>query len=480
MDRRGFLRLSAGLAAMAPRARADAPPIRVSLRPRQTGNAIAADFTGLSYETAQLANPHFFSAENTQLIGFVRRLGTRGVLRTGGNTSAFSVWTAEPPPDAPSPDEAVGPDTGRQAAPHRPVTPAAIRNLREFLDAAGWTLIYGLNMGGEGPEVAAAEAEFVMRTMGPKLIAFQLCNEPDLFHRNGVRRPDYDFRQFAREWRRYFDAVRRRVPKAPFAGPDTAYNNDWLLPFAKMFKREVAFLSQHYYAEGPPSDPAMTIERLLRPAARLEGELAGMAQTCRDTGLCFRMAETNSCYGGGKQFVSDTYASALWGAELMFKLAAAGGSGINFHGGGYGWYTPVAGAPARGFLARPLYYGMLLFAEAGPGALAAADTEGATDAPLLSVYGLRDASGALKLAAFNKHADRDFTLLVDPGTPAATASAMRLVAPRLDDTADVTFAGAPVGPTGDWSPLIVENLALAGGLASLSLPRASAALIRFA
>ena len=87
----------------------------------------------------------------------------------------------------------------------------------------------------------------------------------------------------------------------------------------------------------------MTFDRLLRPNPNLQNELKGMQQTMQESGRPFRLAETNSCYSGGKQGVSDTFASALWGADLMYQLAAAGGKGINFHGGGYGWYTPVAG-----------------------------------------------------------------------------------------------------------------------------------------
>ena len=80
----------------------------------------------------------------------------------------------------------------------------------------------------------------------------------------------------------------------------------------------------------------MTIERLLNPNPKLVQEFEGMAQTKAEFGLPFRLAETNSCYHGGKRGVSDTFASALWGADLMYQLASAGGAGINFHGGGYG------------------------------------------------------------------------------------------------------------------------------------------------
>ena len=388
MDRRKFLQLSllaSGAAFGAPYSLArSADTLRLTLRPDRPGNTIPEDFTGLSYETAQLHNPNFFSAANTQLAGFFRRLGASGVLRIGGNTSAYGVWTPKPSGGKPGADEAVGPDIGKQAAPRRTVTPLALRNLRGFVDATGWKLIYGLNMGSESPETVADEAAYVMKTMGSKLIAFQLCNEPNLFNSNGLRAADYDYKQFAVEWKRFFEAVRKRIPNAPFAGPDTTYNNEWLAPFARRFKNDVLFLSQHYYAEGPPTDPSATIERLLSPNPRLSDEIKGMAQTQRDTGLPFRMTETNSCYQGGKSGVSDTFASALWGADLMFQLAAAGGTGINFHGGGYGWYTPIAGTPANGFLARPLYYGMLLFTEAGAGTLVAADIANAAHAPLLT------------------------------------------------------------------------------------------------
>ena len=333
------------------------------------------DFTGLSYETSQLSDPSFFSRANGPLAGFHRRLGAAGILRIGGNTSEFSVWSPTAASIQPTP-AALGPDTGRHPAPRRPVTPLAVRNLRGFLELSGWRLIYGLNMGSESPETVAAEAAYVAGVMGERLVAFQLCNEPDLFHKNGLRPADYDYRQFATEWRRYFRALRQRLPHAAVAGPDTAGDNEWLVRFADEQRRDVAFLTQHYYAEGPPTDPSMTIERLLGPSSRLEAEFAAVAAARRQTGLPFRMAETNSCYQGGKPGVSDTFASALWAADLMYRLAQAGAIGVNFHGGGYGWYAPVAGTRGNGFVARPIYYGMLLFAVAGAGRLVMTDVGG--------------------------------------------------------------------------------------------------------
>ncbi|HEX4006044.1 MAG TPA: hypothetical protein VHX60_07700 [Acidobacteriaceae bacterium] len=464
--------------------------IRLTLDAKKAGNRIPADFTGLSYESAQLSQPEFFSPDNAELIGFIRRLGASGVLRIGGNTSEYCYWTPSAVADNPATrqqdeanviERAVGPDKGHKPPPPRKLTPQAVRNLRGFIDATGWKLIYGLNMGTESAETAAAEADFVMRTMGDKLIAFQLCNEPDLFSRNGLRKPDYNFAQFAAEWQHFFEVIRKKVPHAPFAGPDTAFNNEWLVPFAKQFSKEAAFLSQHYYAEGPPENPSMTIERLLRPNPRLEAEFAGMAATKADSNLPFRLAETNSCYQGGKQGVSDTLAAALWGADLMYQLATAGGVGINFHGGGYGWYTPVAGTVEDGFTARPLYYGMLLFAEAGPGHLIAAQIDHADDAPLLNAYGLvndaAESRGTVKAVVLNKHDDRTVALTIDCGERANRARALRLSAPRLDDTQDVTLGENPVGGSGAWNAEREETLAVQDGLVTLELPAGSAAVV---
>ncbi|HUA16086.1 MAG TPA: hypothetical protein VMG31_12380 [Verrucomicrobiae bacterium] len=486
MNRREFIGLTAAACAASlrpsfARSESDAESLRLTLRPDRLGNRIADDFTGLSYESAQLGNPDFFSGDNSELVGFVRRLGATGILRIGGNTSEYCYWTPDSSPTAENQSEVgmVGPDRGLKAAPPVKIRPQAIRNLRDFLDATGWRLIYGLNMGTGSAEDAAAEAAFVMDTAGSRLVAFQLCNEPDLFFRNGIRKSDYDFSQFSQQWQHFFDVIRARVPKALFAGPDTAYNNSWLVPFAQKFKREAVFLSQHYYAEGPPTDPSMTIDRLLRPNPKLEEEFEGMKKTVDETGLPFRLAETNSCYSGGKAGVSDTFASALWGADLMYQLATAGGTGINFHGGGYGWYTPIAGKREDGFVARPIYYGMLLFAQAGAGQLFETQLDGIDNAALLTAYGLRAAGGGMKCAVFNKKTDRRVRLAISAGRGVQRAKILRLSSPRIDDTTDVTFGGAPVGASGAWSAARGETIPAQGANVTVDLPPASAALISF-
>lgn len=453
--------------------------LRLTIDPHTTGHTIGADFTGLSYESQQLGDPTFFSPDNAELVGLVRRLGKRGVLRIGGNSSEYCYWTPNPTAaDLAEASAPVNPSTGKHPDAVRKITPQAVRNLRKFIDSTGWSLIYGLNMGTGTPETAADEAAYVMKLLGPKLVAFQLCNEPDLFYRNGIRKKGYDFADFAKEWRQFFEVIRARVPNAPFAGPDTAYNDTWLAPFAKEFKNDIEFLSQHYYAEGPPTDPRMTIARLLRPNSSLEQEFAGMQKTHRETGLRFRMTETNSCYQGGKQGVSNTFGSALWGAELMYQLAAAGGIGINFHGGGFGWYTPIAGTRQKGFEARPIYYGMLLFAEAGAGQLVKNTLSEPQPEDAVAAYSLKTDSG-LKTVLLNKSADAALRLVVDPGQKAEKAMALILSGPSLEATSGVVLGGAAVNAHGEWRGAQRKTISGKGGLFTVELPAATGALVTF-
>lgn len=66
----------------------------------------------------------------------------------------------------------------------------------------------------------------------------------------------------------------------------------------------------------------------------------GQAATC-DNVPQWRMTETNSYFGGGKAGVSDTEAAALWSLDYLDGVAAHGGAGVNFHGGGAAAYTPI-------------------------------------------------------------------------------------------------------------------------------------------
>src|ERR1700683_1313096 len=144
--------------------------VRVALSiPREApGPHMPIDFVGLSYEVQQFADPSFFSAQNSGLIREFKALSSTGVLRLGGNTSEFAYW--KPKPDSPEPEHpSVREVAGEPKAQYYGVTLEAIRNLAEFLQATGWTCVYGIGMGTNTPAPAARGGGFLSPTLGGPL-----------------------------------------------------------------------------------------------------------------------------------------------------------------------------------------------------------------------------------------------------------------------------------------------------------------------
>jgi hypothetical protein len=337
----------------------------LTVKPSICGAAVPSRFTGLSYEAAQLMNPDFFSPANQPLIALFRALGRRGVLRIGGGTSDYTVWTPAATVAA-VPYDAFGPATSKGEKIIRLVTPQTIHNLRGFLDAVDWDLLYGLNMARGTATAAADEAAAVQQIMGPRFLAFQCGNEPDAW-RTRYRPATWTFDDFFAEWLAFTGEIRGRVPNIRFAGPDISNKVPWLTQFAEKARGKIVMLTSHYYAEGPASSPDATLDRLLAPNPKLTADLCQILPAVRASGVPWRMCEGNSCWDGGKPGVSDTFASALWCADMMLQFARAGCCGVNLHGGGNGYYTPIAGDDRHGFVRRPEYFGMQ-FAQAIAGA----------------------------------------------------------------------------------------------------------------
>jgi len=461
MDRRRFLLgLAGSSAALVGRASAQDPAMaRLGVDYEAAGRAIARDFIGLSYESAVVAANDFFTADNRTLLRLLRTLGPEGVLRIGGNTSERTLWSTQ---DTPAPREKFL------------ITPFAIDRLAGFLRALGWQLIYGLNLASGTPEEAAAEAAYVAHAVGPQLLAFQISNEPDGFGRwSGVRPKTYDMSAFLDEWRRFQAAIRATVPDARFAGPDVAAETAWIAPFADAAPAGLVMLTQHYYADGPASNPAVTLAKLMRSTGQIAPMLAELVAIGTAHRLPWRIAETNSVYAGGRPRVSDTLGAALWGAELMFQIAAAGGAGVNFHAGEDKVYTPISHGRGGGPTARALYYGMLMFAQATGDLVPARLDPGSTT---LAAYAARAADGLLRVVVINKDV-RAVSVWIEPRRQFAKGEVLRLTAPALDATAGVQFGGAAVDGYGGWAPVARERARFDGGAIALDMPGAGAALL---
>jgi hypothetical protein len=304
-----------------------------------TGPHMPVDFVGLSYEVQQLSDPTFFSAQNSGLIREFKALSLTGVLRLGGNTSEFAYWkpgTDSPEPEHPQVREA----EGEPKAHYYAVTVEAVRNLAEFLQATGWTCLYGIGMGTNTPARAAEEADFVAETLGNRLQYFQVGNEVDLFARHLRDPKTWSAKAYLEEWLTLTRAIAARAPAARFGIPDVTSNVTWLTEIADQWPSiqgppRVTTLSHHYYFGGPATNPDVNIPNLLKPATMQRVEKTANIATAAASkiGARVRMTEGNTCYRGGKPGVSDVFAAALWSADYSLLLTSNDYSGINLHGG---------------------------------------------------------------------------------------------------------------------------------------------------
>ncbi len=86
----------AGTAALpfATSAHAVAAGVTVKIDTSKSLGTIAPDFMGLGFEISSVAVPGLLAASNHEYVKLVRELGSKGVIRVGGNTSDFSRYDA--------------------------------------------------------------------------------------------------------------------------------------------------------------------------------------------------------------------------------------------------------------------------------------------------------------------------------------------------------------------------------------------------
>src|ERR1700732_3774224 len=474
LTRRRFLATAACTMAAARLHAQGQSKVRVALAipSEATGPHMPVDFVGLSYEVQQLSDPTFFSAQNSGLIREFKALSSTGVLRLGGNTSEFAYW--KPTLDSPEPEHpSVREVTGEPKARYYAVTPEAVRKVSEFLQATGWTCVYGIGMGTNTPARAAEEAAFVAETLGNRLQYFQIGNERDLFDRHLRDPKTWSAKMYLEEWLPLARAIAARVPAAKFGMPDVASKISWLTEIADQWPSiqappHVTTLSHHYYFGGPATNPDVNIPNLLKPATmqKVQNTANIASAAAGKMGARVRMTEGNTCYRGGKPGVSDVFAAALWAADYSLLLASNDYSGVNLHGGTgksvansvggslpgdtlllangetpeqiaaypHPFYSPIATFGSN-YVLEPVAYGLKFAGSFSGGTLLKADFSTKLQAAGVNAaaYAAKLPGGRISVIILNKDAVADFELELDFGRDATgVVQTETLHAPALD------------------------------------------------
>jgi hypothetical protein len=437
--------------------------VKVQVDPKTTISRISEDFIGLGYETSAAAQANYFSPKNDTLVRLYRNLSPHGLIRIGGIISDHTEY---------APDGVAAARTQTEVT---VINQSNLADLGNFARAAGWKVMWGLNLGTGSKQEAVREATAVNAALGSQLQSFQIGNEVEALQR------------FARSYDAYYAAfcdyrsgIREALPDAPFSGPDSIGNWVWVTNFVAKEARNIKLLTHHYY-RGGAKDPRTTLERLLQHDEGWENRLEKLRDLCGASDIRFRINEVNSFSGGGKPGVSDTFGAALWCLDYMFLAATYGCAGVNMETdvnqlGFISHYSPIVHDSAGLCRARPEYYGMLAFAMAGKGDLLKATLEKADIN--LTAYATRDKDGFIWITMVNKDFTRDAAVEVALPERYSSAVSFRLEAPSMESKDQVTLAGAEVSSEGYWDPKPPEPVATADRAARCRLPHASAILLR--
>ncbi|HLX70504.1 MAG TPA: autotransporter-associated beta strand repeat-containing protein [Verrucomicrobiae bacterium] len=439
----------------------------VSFSPTNPGAPLNPAFCGLSYEKSQLT-AHLFVSNDVSLISMFSQIAP-AVLRIGGNSVDTTCWGG--------------------LSNKTPITASEVDAFAGFVKAlpANWHVIYGINMSVNNPTNCAAEAAYVANALGPSLLGFEIGNECDLYHGNGIRPTSYTYSDFLPEWQALAAAITNTVPGWAatnggngwtLTGPASAGDvSSYTVPFAGNEAGVISLLTQHYYRANGQS-PSSTMQLLLQPDSNLPGEVQTLtsAANANNLPLGFRMDECGSFYNGGAPNISDAYGAALWSLDYMFTLAVNGAQGLNFHGGGSGTgYTPIADNGTMVVQARPEFYGLKMFSLLPHGNVIPATVSLASNINF-TAYGVRWPGGISALLN-NKETNSYANVSVNLGPGVTGAQLIELTGPALDSTNGYTLGGAVINPDGSWSGGVQEILPATNGQVNLFVPPITAILL---
>jgi hypothetical protein len=435
--------------------------VHVSVLPTRSG-AIGPDFIGLSYEKS-IVHGTLFSAANTDMLGLLRAIGP-GLLRIGGNSVDRTDWNPN----------GSGQTSGE-------VAPADIRRLAGFLNSSGWRVLYGVNLGQSTPAAAAAEVAYAASVLGGSLSGIEIGNEPDLYVNRGYfTAANWTPADFISRWESFAVAVRNAAPGVSITGPSIGVPKrlpTWTAPFVTREHSGLSLVTQHYYRSNGPN-PGSTVEELVLPDPFLATVMSDLKAA--SAGLPYRMAETNSYFGGGIAGVSNTGAAALWVIDHLFAIARGGATGVNMHGGGNSdGYTPIATLGSQVQEVRPEFYGLYFMRQLQQSALYDTGVTMAT-AMNVSAYAMRMRDGTLSIAVVNKDSVTALNMTIDCGFRVNGASLAELRAPSLSATSGITYQGKAIGLNGSIAPAAPYTLSFAADNVMAYVPPTSAVLIRVA
>jgi hypothetical protein len=446
-----------------------ATPVTVTVDPSATGAKISETFAGLSYETRLMLpskdGQHYFRPDNTPLIAMFRQLGIRS-LRIGGNTADRET--------TPMPSE------------------KDIDSLFEFARSANAKVLYTLRLKGhDDPSDAAKVAKYIWGKYRDNVEVFAIGNEPNMY----IKTPQ----EYCAVMQKYIDAIDSPdvAPGAKFSGPgSTPGKVIWSRELAETLgpSGKIGLITQHSYPGG--SAQKVTVPTTGRAVMLSDKWVDGYQKfydsfvpTVKKLHLGYRLEEANSFFYGGRQDVSDTFASALWALDFMHWWAQHECTGVNFHTGDMVDANYMM-APSRyavfwtsdkGYHSHPIAYGVKAFDLSSRGSYVDAKIKAEAELSL-SAYAVKGDDHALYVTVINKEygdTARDAAVTIAPGEGFSSAKTMMLTAPKNDVAVKegMTLGGGEIRDDATFDGKWIDA-AIKDSNVSVDLPAGSAVVVK--
>jgi hypothetical protein len=446
--------------------------------------SVPRSFFGLSTEYWSLP---VYEQHMTLLERVISLLHVRGdgpfLLRVGGDSADHSFWE---------------PRVGRTPPWVFGLTRSFLRATVRLVRRADVRLLLDLNLI-TGSPLAAAQWSHAAETGLPRrsIAGFEIGNEPDVYSRRywlatvaqtplmaGFLRKELSTATYAHEFDSYGRALAVVAPRVPLYGPALANPGrdvDWISWLIAAPHAGLATITVHRYVFSRCAPRRSinypTVARLLSERASAVGRgVADGVRLAHGAGLRFRVTELNSVSCEGVPGVSDTFATALWAPDTLFGLLRAGLDGVNVHVR-TGAINAAFTLSRRGLGARPLLYGLILFASAlSPHPRLVRLDLRARSSLNLKAWGTEVSGRVLHLLLIDKGQRPASVRLQVPGRGPATVQ--RLLAPSAASMAGVTLGGRWLGRDGRWhGQLEIAAIPRAAGGYEVQIPQTSAALV---
>ncbi len=475
--------------------------ITLNLHNAQLGRQIPQSFLGFSMEyfqggVAQILTPANGQQERiSNLFNNLGRLNGPPMLRLGGNSADSAWWN---PNGLPNPSGVL-----------YSITPSLVENVNGLIRSTGTKLIVGLNLRYPNPSLAVSWAQAAISQFGSKNIAaFEIGNEPDLFPHNGARLRSYTFQDYTSDFNTWLQALKPVFDGRTWAAGPAFSSAKWSAPtFIREEHGSLALATQHNYAMNacaPPSTAKyasianLLSPQVISPYVDLMRPIVSAASAYDIPVRVDEMSYMLSCKATASgNSIRDTFASALWTADVLFELANTGVSGVNFQTNPH----HSAGTPATFYVnadgtvsVAPMYYGMMFFAEAvqNHAHFLSANYTHHSGNQNVKIWTTEDDEGNIRIAVINKNLNTSADISVRlPGVIEAqqghpmsdlrrfpTARLLRLTAPDASATTGVSLGGQTFDANGlSVGTQAITKISGHNGVISFTVPEASAALL---